>query len=112
MTPLKLIETQAFIDGQWIAGDRAFEVLDPATGAVIAAVGAGIAVPAASIAVAGPSQALSSWFDEFGLQTLPDVVVGFDVSVELAWGVVAGAAAVAIVGAVLALPRRDVGPRA
>ena len=32
MTPLKLIETQAFIDGQWIAGDRAFEVLDPATG--------------------------------------------------------------------------------
>ena len=60
MTPLKLIETQAFIDGQWIAGDRAFEVLDPATGAVIAKV-ADLGPDETRTAIAAAHRAFSAW---------------------------------------------------
>ena len=35
---LNLVETEAFIDGLWIQGDKVFDVLNPADGALIAQV--------------------------------------------------------------------------
>ena len=38
MTTLNLVETEAFIDGLWVQGDKTFDVLNPADGTVIAKV--------------------------------------------------------------------------
>lgn len=76
-------------------------------GAVVAAVGAGVALLAASIALAGPGWIAATWLDEIGLARLPGAEASIDLSSATAWAVSAGAAVVALVGVVLAVPRAD-----
>jgi len=54
------VETDLFIGGKWVSSDSRFDVLDPATGEVIASVADGSVADAAA-AVDAASAALASW---------------------------------------------------
>ncbi|WP_297514876.1 NAD-dependent succinate-semialdehyde dehydrogenase [uncultured Caulobacter sp.] len=60
MTTLTLVETQAFIDGRWIDGDRTFEVRDPADGTVIAEV-ADLGPDETRLAIDAAHRAFPAW---------------------------------------------------
>ena len=57
---LNLVETEAFIDGLWIAGDATFEVLNPADGAVIAHV-ADLGAGETRVAIEAAHRAFPAW---------------------------------------------------
>lgn len=60
MTILKLVETTAFIDGQWVGADATFEVTNPADGEVIARV-ADLGAPQTLDAIAAAHLAFPAW---------------------------------------------------
>ncbi|MGR4866791.1 NAD-dependent succinate-semialdehyde dehydrogenase [Caulobacter sp. LARHSG274] len=59
---LELVETAAFIDGLWIEADQTFEVLNPATGAVIAQV-ADLGPSEVAVAIEAAHRAFPAWAD-------------------------------------------------
>lgn len=82
-----------------------------ATGAVLAAVGAGLAVPATVVAAIGLETALTAWNDQlgllpWGLARILGITVYLDIPASTAWYAAAFGALLAIVGTLLALPRR------
>lgn len=55
-----LLKTDGLIDGQWLAGSSRFDVIDPATGAKLAAV-ANFGPPEAESAIAAANRAWAPW---------------------------------------------------
>ncbi len=82
-----------------------------ATGAVLTGVGAGLAVPAAIVGAVGLESALSAWNDQlgllpWGLARILGITVYLEIPASTAWWAAAFGALLAIVGVLLALPRR------
>lgn len=55
-----LLRTQSFIDGQWLDNGAALDVINPATGAVLASVGT-VGAPETRAAIAAADAAMQSW---------------------------------------------------
>ncbi|PHY22674.1 NAD-dependent succinate-semialdehyde dehydrogenase [Caulobacter sp. BP25] len=60
MTTLNLVETEAFIDGLWVQGDKTFDVLNPADGTVIAKV-ADLGEAETTLAIDAAHRAFPAW---------------------------------------------------
>lgn len=57
---LNLVETEAFIDGLWVQGDKTFDVLNPADGTVIAKV-ADLGADETTLAIDAAHRAFPAW---------------------------------------------------
>ena len=60
MTALKLVETEALIDGRWVRGEATFDVFNPADEVVIAKV-ADLGAEETTLAIDAAHRALPAW---------------------------------------------------